>query len=339
MIRKKVSLQDLANTLNLSVSTVSRSLKDHPDISAEVKIKVHDLAKKLNYIPAEKVADFKTKATRTIGVIVPNIERSFYAAIISGIENFAKQEGYFIVLANSRESYQNEVDCIDNLIKLKVDGLVVSLSQETQNYDHFNKAMKANIPLVFFDRVCRCREFSSVVADNADAAKNITDHLLATGRRNVAHIAGPKSLSITKERIAGYFKSLEENKLIFNDQYLVYCDLSPVGAQKAIEKLLNVNPVPDAIFCVNDTVAFVAMKEIRKRGYRVPEDIALTGFNNEFHSTIIEPELTTIAHPTFEMGQETARLLIGQLDSNTQHAPRQIVMRTNLVVRGSSQIQ
>jgi DNA-binding LacI/PurR family transcriptional regulator len=339
MVRKKVSLQDLANTLNLSVSTVSRALKDHPDISTEVKAKVFDLAKKQNYIPSEKTVETKSTATRTIGVIVPNIEKSFYAAIISGIESYAKQEGYFIVLANSRESYQNEMDCIENLIKLKVDGLIVSLSQETQNYDHFNKTVKANIPLVFFDRVCRSNEFSSVVADNPDAAKNITDHLWATGRRNIAHIAGPKILSITKERIAGYFRSLEDNKLPFNDQYLVYCDLSPDGAQKAIEKLLKVNPVPDAIFCVNDTVAFVAMKEIRKRGYRVPEDIALTGFNNEFHSTIIEPELTTIAHPTFEMGQETARLLIGQLNNNSQHAPRQIVMRTNLVVRGSSQIQ
>lgn len=335
-MQKKPSLKDFAKELNISVPTVSRALKNHPDIGKDLKLKVWELAKKYNYPIKETNGNTKESGTKTIGVIVPNVERNFYASIISGVENYAKKEGYFLIMVSSRENYRTEVECIDNLLKLKVDGLIVCLSQETIDNEHFNKARKKNVPLVFFDRVCRTQEFSSVVADNTEAAKTITQHLISSGSKHVAHIAGPQLLSITKERIAGYLKALEENDLTLNNNHLVYCDLSANGAQKAINKLLDAPEVPDAVFCVNDTVAYVAMKEVKKRGYKIPEDIAITGFNDEFHSTLVEPALTTILHPTFEMGQETARLLLSQIASNYPHSPRQIVMKTQLVVRDSS---
>lgn len=335
MTNKKVSLKDMAGELNLSLSTVSRALKDHPDISTEVKNKVQLLARKWNY-PISKKKDHKQAKTKTIGVIVPNVERSFYASIISGIENYAKKEGYFIIVANSRETYQNEVECVENLLNLSVDGLIVCLSQNTEDYHHFDKARKKDIPMVFFDRVCRTNEFSSVIADNTEAAKAITKHLIESGAQKVAHIAGPKNLSITRERIAGYTHALQEsNRTVFNE-HLVYCDLTSDGAAKAVQRLIQSDNRPDAIFCVNDTVAYVTMKTIKQMGYSIPNDISVTGFNNEFHSSFVEPALTTVFHPTFEMGQETARLLIGQMNSDYPHSPRQIVMKTGLVIRESS---
>jgi len=336
MPRKTVSLQDIANELNVSVSTVSRALKNHPDIGNALKNKVHETAQKLNYIVANQSDSSVKTVSKTIGVIVPNMERSFYASILSGIEKYAKNNGYFIIIANSRESYQNEVECVENLIKLKVDGLILSLSQETVDFSHFDEVRNKEIPLVFFDRVCRTNEFSSVIADNSDAAKSITVHLHNSGFKHIAHIAGPEKLYITKERISGYLRGLEENKSSFDEEHLVYCDLTQEGTVAALNKLLKAREVPDAIFCVNDTAAFMVMRELKRKGFRIPGDIAITGFNNDFHSPFVEPTLTTIFHPTFELGEETARLLIKQIEAHNPYSPRQIVMKTSLVVRDSS---
>jgi LacI family transcriptional regulator len=336
MSKNPVSLKDFAAQLGVSVSTVSRALKNHPDISDELKHKVQELAKQWNYIVAPASIGFHNPSTKTIGVVIPNMVRFFYSSILSGIESFARDKGYFIVITNSNESYENEVACIDNLLRLKVDGLIVCLSHNTQKYSHFDNARQKNVPLVFFDRVCRTSEFSSVIADNAEAAKNIVDHLKSGGSRRIAHITGPKNLNVTKERMAGYLMGLNDNGLEFDKELLVHCDLTPEGAAKAVRQLIEAQNRPDAIFCVNDTVAYVVVKELKKVGLRIPQDVAVTGFNNEFHSTIVEPPLTTVWHPTFEMGEETARLLISQIEGTQPHSPRQIVMKTRLIVRDSS---
>lgn len=336
MAKKQVSLKDFASELGVSVSTVSRALKNHPDISWEIKQKVHELAKKWDYAIATPQAGFHNPTTKTIGVVVPNMVRFFYSSILSGVESYAKNQGYFIVTTNSNESHENEMECINNLLRLNVDGLLVCLTQDTFDYSHFDKARQADVPLVFFDRVCRTNEFSSVIVDNAEAAKAIVTHLKANGAKRIAHIAGPKNLNISKERIAGYLLALNDGALEYNSELLVNCDLSPEGAAEAVKKLINAKTRPDAIFCVNDTVAYVTIKELKKAGIRIPQDIAVTGFNDEFHSSLVEPTLTTISHPTFEMGQEAARLLIDQIESGRPHSPRQIVMKTKLIVRDSS---
>lgn len=336
MAKKQVSLKDFANELGVSVSTVSRALKNHPDISWEIKQKVHDLAKKWDYTIAPPQAGFHNPTTKTIGVIVPNMVRFFYSSILSGMESYAKNQGYFIVIANSNESYTNEKECVDNLLRLNVDGLLVCISQESLDFAHFDKARQHDVPLVFFDRVCRTSEFSSVIADNAEAAKAIVTHLKSNGAKRIAHIAGPKNLNISKERTAGYLMALNDGALEYNADLLVNCDLSLEGASEAVHKLMTARNKPDAIFCVNDTVAYVTIKELKKLGYKIPQDIAVTGFNDEFHSTLVEPALTTVSHPTFEMGQEAARMLIDQIESGRPHSPRQIVMKTKLIVRDSS---
>jgi len=336
MANRHVSLKDLAKELQVSISTVSRALKNHPDISHELSLKIQELAIERHYSPNPYAMVLLKQTTKTIGVIVPDIVTHFYASIISGIENYTRKRGYFIVISSSQESAQKEMESIDHLSNMRIDGLIICLSKETIDYQSFDKLLNENLPVVFFDRVCRTNEISSVVADNYEAAMAVTQHLYQTGCKRIAHIGGSQQLNITKERVAGYLAGLKECNLNYEDDYLVYCDLSPEGAQQATLELLNRKPCPDAIFAVNDTVAFSAMKVMKEQGFKIPEDIALVGFSDEFHATIVDPELTSVMHPTFEMGEEAARLLISQIEQDTPRTPRQVILKTKLVVRKSS---
>jgi len=331
-----VSLKDLAEELHISISTVSRALKNHPDISPALTQKVQELAKQRHYIPNPYAIRLLKQGSKTIGVIVPDIVTHFYSSVISGIEAYTKEKGYAVVISSSQESCLKEKDNIDNLLNLRVDGLIICLSKQTTDFKHFDKIIEGNTPLVFFDRVCRTGEISSVVADNYEAARMATLHFFQTGSKRIAFINGPGDLNIAKERLSGYLAGLKDCGLKISKDLLASCDMTPESATSATQKLLALDVIPDAILSINDTVAFAAMKEIKKQGLKIPKDIALVGFTDEFHATIVEPELTSIMHPTFEMGQEAARLLINQLESKIPETPRQIVMRTRLVIRESS---
>lgn len=336
MTKKHVSLKDLATELGVSISTVSRALKNHPDISPSLAAKIQELAMLRKYSPNPLAMGLLHNKTRIIGVVVPDIVTYFFSSIISGITSYAKEKDYFIIITSSQESYDKEVSSIENLLNMRVDGLIVCLSQDTEDYKHYDKVLEDEVPLVFFDRVCRTQEISSVVADNFQASLGITRHFYQAGFRKIAFIAGPASLNITQERTAGYLAGIRECNLNYGEKYLVQSKLEFEDAQLATRRLLDMEDRPDAIFTVNDTIAFAAMKEIKKRGLRIPEDIGLIAFTDEFHATIVDPELTSVIHPTFEMGQEAARLIINQIDNQTPRAPRQIIMKTQLIVRESS---
>lgn len=336
MVKKHVSLKDLATELKVSISTVSRALNNHPDISKELIKKVHKLAQQKNYKPNPYALRLLNHVSKTIGVIIPDIVTHFYSSVISGIESYTKEKGYAVVISSSQESFRKEQENIDNLLNLRVDGLIICLSQETSTYKHFDTIAEAKTPLVFFDRVCRTNEISSVVADNYESARTVIKHFHEMGSAKVAFINGPGHLNICKERFSGYIEGLKDCGLKIRKDYLVSCDMTPAGARLATQKLLALPERPDAILSINDTVAFAAMKEIKKQGLTIPDDIALVGFTDEFHASIVDPELTSVMHPTYEMGQEAARLLINQIESEENKTPRQIVMRTTLVIRESS---
>jgi Transcriptional regulators len=333
--KRHVSLKDLAQELGVSISTVSRALNNHPDISPEITQKVKKLATEMNYTPNPLAMGLLKQATRMIGVIVPDLVTHFYSSIISGIEAVADEKGYYILIASSNESFQKEIKAVENLLKTRVEGLIVCLSQETKTFDHFDRLIQNNIPLVFFDRVCRTTEVSSVVVDNVKAAKKITEHFYKSGARRIAYIAGPEHLNISEERTTGYLAGLKKCGLNFRPELQVKCNLSTKDAMKATAQLLELPERPDAIFGINDTVAFAAMKEIKRRGLRIPDDVALVGFTDDFHSTVVDPALTSITHPTFEIGQEAARLFFRSIE-NPEAKPEQIVLNTKLVVRNSS---
>lgn len=333
--KRHISLKDLAREIGVSISTVSRALNNHPDISPEVTRKIQQLAAEMNYTPNPLAMGLLKQATRMIGVIVPDLVTHFYSSIISGIEQVAEEKGYYILIASSNETLQKEIKAVDNLLKTRVEGLIVCLSQETRTYTHFDRLIKNDIPLVFFDRVCRTNEVPSVVVDNVDAAQKITKHFYKNGFQRIAYIAGPDHLNISQERTKGYLSGLKSCCLEFHPELLEKCNLSSKDAIKATARLLGLPERPDAIFGINDTVAFAAMKEIKRQGFRIPEDVALVGFTDEFHSTVVDPPLTSITHPTFEIGQEAARLFFN-LIGNPEAEPAQVVLKTKLVIRKSS---
>ncbi|WP_192348532.1 LacI family DNA-binding transcriptional regulator [Algoriphagus sp. Y33] len=336
MSRKRVSLKDMANELGVSISTVSRALKDHYDISPELTEKVKNLAKAWNYRPNPFAVGLLKHRTKTIGVIVPDIVTHFFSSIISGIESGAKEQGYHIIISSSQESHIKSRESLQNLLDLRVDGLIVCLAQDTHDYSDFDLIQSSEVPLVFFDRVCRTTEFSSVVINNIEAARDLTVHLFENGYRAIAHIAGPENINISRERIMGYKKGLKECGLTFKPEFLVHCDLSIAQSALVAEQLMSQPEIPDAIFGVNDTVIFSAMKVLKSKGLKVPQDVGLVGFTDEFHATVVEPTLTAIAHPTFEIGREAVGLLLDEITSTIPKPAKQVVMKARLMVRESS---
>lgn len=335
MGKRHTSLKDLAKELKVSISTVSRALKNHPDISTELTIKIQQLAKERNYTPNPLAMGLLRQQTKMIGVIVPDIVTHFYSSIISGIEEVAKQHGYFIVIASSSESIEKEIEAVENLLKSRVEGLIVCISQETNTFEHFEKLIQNEIPLVFFDRICESLKAPAVIVDGIDATKKITRHFYENGCRRIAYISGPEHLNISKNRKDGYLEGLKECGLDYDPKYVVECNLSTEDATRATQKLLKNKKLPDAIFGINDTIAFAAMKEIKKQGYKIPEDITLVGFTDEFHSTVVEPALTSVTHPTYQMGKEAANLFFKSIKMGKGFTEK-IVLTTELVVRESS---
>ena len=335
MKKRHISLKDLADELGISISTVSRALKDNPIIGPDLTRKVKDLAIARNYIPNPLAMGLLRQQTKMIGVIVPDLVTHFYSSIISGIEEVAKEKGYYILIASSNESLEKEKESVNNLLNTRVEGLIVCISQETDNFEHFERLVQNEIPLVFFDRVAESLDVSSVTVDGVEAAKNITRHFYDNGCRRIAYISGPDHLNISKHRKKGYLEGLEESGLKFNPELLVESNLNPADATLATKKLLSLKQIPDAIFGINDTIAFAAMKEIKRHKLKIPEDIALVGFTDEFHSTVVEPALTSVTHPTLQMGKEAARLFFKQIEKG-KITPENVVLPTTLVIRESS---
>ena len=335
MVKPRVSLKDIAKELGVSISTVSRGLKDHPDISDELIIKIKALAGLRNYSPNPMAMGLLKQRTRMIGVIVPDLVTHFFSSVISGIEEVAQEKGYFVIISSSNESSRKEKENIQNLMKARVEGFIVCLSQETTDYSHFEQIIELEIPLVFFDRVCLSDKVPTVVADSFEAARGITHHFFGNGACRIAYISGPDHLNISDERHKGYLQGLADCCIDFNPEYLVQCDLSPESATIATRRLLNLSSPPDAIFGINDTVVFAAMKEVRNSGFRIPEDIMLVGFTDEFHATVVSPTLTSVMHPTREMGKVAAELFF-DLTENMGSSPKSVELKTKLVIRESS---
>ncbi|KAF0236283.1 MAG: transcriptional [Prolixibacteraceae bacterium] len=335
MKKRLTSLKDLAEELGISISTVSRALKNNPMISPELTIKIQELAAIKNYIPNPLAMGLLKQQTKMIGVIVPDLVTHFYSSIISGMEEVAKEKGYYIIIASSNESLEKEKESVNNLLKSRVEGLIVCISQQTNSFEHFEILIKNEIPLVFFDRVVESLEVPSVTVDGAEAAKNVTRHFYENGCRRIAYISGPEHLNISKNRKEGYLKGLQECGLKLIPDLLVECNLNAEEATLATRKLLSLNQIPDAIFGINDTIAFAAMKEIKKHKLPIPDDIALVGFTDEFHSTVVEPALTSVTHPTLQMGREAARLFFECIEKGKSFAEK-LILPTKLVVRESS---
>lgn len=310
MKQRRVSLKDLADQLGVSIATVSRALRNSHEVGAEMRAKVQDLAKKMNYRPNPFAQSLRSEAPRVIGVIVPNLVTHFYAAVLDGIEDYASQLGYSVISANSHESHIREEKAVDNLFSMHVEGIISCLAQDTVDYSHYEELYKLGVPVVFFARTCLPENFSQVVANGDAAAQEATQHLIDGGGTRVAFIGGPNHLDAVKRRKHGYLEALRENKIPI-DRDLVVCDRIDfdVARNHTIE-LLKRPDRPDAILAFNDIITYAAFDAIKSVGLRIPQDVSIIGFTEGDSAAFVTPKLSAIMDQAHEQGQRAAQLLM-----------------------------
>ena len=333
---KEVTIYDVAKALNISPSTVSRGLKDHPYLKKETCSKIKKLAGEMGYRQNKFASNLRKKSTETIGVVVPKLNSYFMATAISGMEKITNRLGYGLIISQSQESGRQEISCVSTLFHSRVDGLLISLAYDSDNLEHFNLLFNKGIPVVFFDRVAECNDCMSVVIDNFKAGYEITSHLIEQGCRRIMHLGGNLLRNVYSERLRGYRYALDECGLKFDDELHVISELNNESGEDTARKILKMKDPPDGIFAANDTSAVAAICELQKAGIKVPDDIAVAGFNNEPVSKVIKPNLTTIDYPAAEIGEIAATSLINKLNNRETIGLSTIVMKHKLIIREST---
>lgn len=309
-----ISINDIAKALGISPSTVSRALKDHPDISSETKRVVQLYAAEVNYRPNALALGLKKQRSFTLGLIIPEIVHHFFSSIISGIEELAYSKGYRLIICQSNEDYRREVINTQLLLDNRVDGFLISQSKTTFDSSHFKDIIDSGVPLVFFDRVCETVACDRIVTDDFGGAYLATSHLIAQGAQRILHLASPDHLLIGRLRKEGYNKALQDHGLPINPELVLQCDtLQEVHQLK--DQILNIATGIDGIFAVNDFTAISAMQVLQKAGYQIPVEIKVAGFGNDPIAGITCPTLTTVDQDGFQMGNQAVEILLKRIEN------------------------
>lgn len=335
--RKEVTIYDIARELQVSPSTVSRALKDHYSIGRTMTEAVKRLAKERGYRPNSIAASLRRNKTNTIGVMISWVNRPFISSLISGIEEVASVKGYNVIISQSHDSFDNEVANARALYNSRIAGLVVSLAMETDAYEHFRQFAENDIPIVFVDRVSETFDADKVVIDNYSAGFQATQHLIEQGCRRIAHIAGAQHRNVYKERKQGYLSALRQHGLPVDESLIITGNtLNAEEGQTMAGQLLSLAEPPDGLFASNDTSAVSAIQVARQKGLCVPKDLAVIGFNNDPVSMIIDPPLSTVAHPAVNMGKIAAQQVLKHKEYKDIVTSETITLRTQLIIRESS---
>lgn len=338
MNKPRVTIKDIARELKISTSTVSRALADKWDVNPETRKAVLELAEKLNYTPNPISLSLKQQHSMSIGVVIPEFIHSFFPEVIMGIQSVLEPAGYHILISQSNESYERELGNLKALEARMVDGFIVSITKETENMEYFSYLKEKNIPLVFFNRIYKDLSASCVIIDDYKWAFNAVEHLIRQGCKRIAHLSGPDNLLLSQQRMKGYLDALAKYGLTKDEELIIPTGVMMEKGVMAAYHILEMKERPDAIFAVNDPVAIGAMKTLQKHGVMIPDDIAVVGFTESRMAMIVEPNLTSVEQPTFEMGRLAADLLLEQL-RNTQEeklAPKIITLDAKLNIRESS---
>lgn len=337
MDNNEVTIHDIAHILGINSSTVSRALNDSSRVAKKTKEKIINKANELGYQRNHLASNLRKSKTFTLGVIVPRISRQFFSSAIAGIEETAFKYGYNVIICQSLESLEREKSIIDTLLANRVDGVLISISMETKNYDHLQGLKKRNIPVVFFDRHCNISGNSNVVIDDFEAAFNATEHLILKKCKEISHFAGPQDLEIYRNRFKGYKAALEKHNLHFREDLVITSRLMEKEGSENVIKMQALPYKVDGIFCANDVVAISAIQYLKKQGVKIPEDIAVVGFSNESISSVFEPALTTINQPGLEIGITATNLLLEKImDESKKLVSETIIVKTNLIERKST---
>ena len=335
------TIKDIAKALGVSTSTVSRALRDSYEISAETKQLVMECAERLNYKPNPMALALKERKTRSIGIIVSEIANPFFSQVINGIESIAYDRGYNVIINQSHESYEREVADLQFLSSRSIDGLLVSVSTETNDFSHFDDLHQKGLPIVFFDRITTEINTHMVILDNFKGSYEATEQLIQSGYKNIAALASSEFLSITTERMAGYLEALKhygitpDNKLI---SHCFYDGMDESEVVTATNQFFSQKIKPDAIICFGDKLTIGCLKTLKRRGLKIPEEIALSGFLNTNHAEFFDPPLTVVRQPALEMGKASIELLLQLIESKRKIldfekrmlAPQLIVRRSSL---------
>jgi len=334
--KAEVTIYDISKALNISASTVSRGLNNNPQVRKELRKKIVQKANEMGYQHNKFAANLRQKRTKSLGVVIPRIDSHFMSSVISGMETVANKAGYQLLISQSEESELLEAANIQALFSSRVDGFLVSLSYETKSLDAFQSIFRRDIPLVFFDRVFECGNCINIVIDNFKAGYEATKHLINQGCKKIVHAGGSLNRNVYNDRFRGYKMALADHSLPYDEHSLVITNLSDTSGIAIVKEILSNGSVPDGIFTANDSSAVSVICELKKAGIRVPEDIAVVGFNDDPVSKVIEPNLTTIHYPGREMGEISASTIIRILEGTLFEKVNSIILHSELIVRQSS---
>ena len=315
---KPTTIKDIAKALGLSTSTVSRALRGGYEISEETKKLVSDFAKQINYKPNPIALSLKERRSYSIGVVVCEVANSFFSQAINGIESIAYNKGYHIIISQSHDSYEREVINIQHLANRSIDGLLISLSAETTNYNHIKELHANGLPIVFFDRVLEDIQTHKVISDNFQGAFAATELLIKGGHHKIAHLANAPHLSITKERLNGYQAALQKYGLGLNEDYVQYCyhgGRLQDEVEQAVQQFLNLSDKPDAIFVSSDRLSIGCLTALTKLNPLATQQISIAGFNNSEVVNLLKHSLSYVRQPAFEMGRIATELLIQLIEA------------------------
>jgi len=334
---KQITIVDIAQKLHLTPSTVSRALRGHPDVNEETRRKILGLAEELDYHPNSIAQSLKKRRTNLIGVVVPQLRHYFFSAVMAGVTDIAEKAGFTIMVCHSNEEMEREVTNIRTLISQHIAGLLISVSKNTIRFDHFESLQRRKIPTVFFDRTWNNPKASKVMVDDYEGALQAVKYLISRGYKKIAHLAGPANLSICELRLKGYRDALKSHGMPVRDDYIVSGGMNEEDGKQEVEQLLRLLPSerPDAIFAVNDPVAIGAFIKIKAEKLKIPGDIALVGFSDNPEVSLIEPSLTTVRQPAYELGQEATKILMHHInDADMQPVTK--ILKTELIIREST---
>ena len=337
--KASVTMKDIARELGVSVATVSRALQDSPRISAEQRQRIQAYAREHKFIPnavAESLRRSRVAPQKIIGVIVPQITHYYFSTILSGIEEEASNRGYCIIVAQSDEQYEREVRICDSFMGYRVCGVIVSQAKDTLRYEHFQRLLETNVPIVFYDRICTGLNTSRVVVDDYQGAFTAVTHLINTGCRRIAFYGSNMHLEISKNRFNGYRDALLEHGLSPDSSLRFECD-NRSDAEALTPQLLSRDDRPDAIFAINDDTAIGILYTAKRLGLHVPDDLSICGFTNGERAIACDPMLTTVEQRGHQVGVEAVDILLDHVEGNRplDKVERKVV-KTRLIVRGTT---
>lgn len=333
---KKSTIHDIAAALNITASTVSRALNDHPRISEKTKKAVLKKARDINYQPNKVASALRSGKSQLIGVIMPNIDRSFFASVVRGVEEVVNTLNYQVVVSSSYERVDNEVKAVNAMLNAQIDGVIVSLGKNTENFEHYQKLLEKKIPLVLFDRTTPKIATSQVVIDDFQGAYMATEHLIKQGCKQIVHLTNYNIVNIYKERFRGYQEALKDHNIPFKEELVRAGDMQLADGRNAVTELVQGEVEFDGIFSASDLAATGALQVLKEYGKSVPQDVAIVGFSNEPFTSFTDPPLSTVDQFPIEMGKTAANLFFEMMNSYEEFVPKKNVLNPRLIIRESS---